>query len=155
VFRGLRAADPSLRFHIVGARPGPRVRALARIDGVSVTGAVPDLRPWLAHAALVVAPLLSAPARPPAILEAMALQKPLLATPAALAGLALQDRAALLLADGAEQFAAQARAVLEGAHCQLGRAARDCVLRDHAWQSCLAPLAALLAAGAEQRASAN
>jgi sugar transferase (PEP-CTERM/EpsH1 system associated) len=155
VFRRLRAADPSLRFHIVGGRPGPRVRALAQIDGVCVTGAVPDLRPWLAHAALVVAPLLSAPAQPPAILEAMALQKPVLASPAALAGLALQDRAALLLADGAEQFGAQALAVLEGAHGQLGRAARECVLRDHAWQSCLAPLATLLAAGAERRASAR
>jgi sugar transferase (PEP-CTERM/EpsH1 system associated) len=155
VFRRLRAADPSLRFHIVGGRPGPRVRALARIEGVCVTGAVPDLRPWLAHAALVVAPLATVPARPPAVLEAMALQKPVLATPAALAGIDLQDRAAVLLADGAEQFAERARAVLEGAHGQLGRAARECVLRDHGWQSCLAPLATLLAGPAALRASAS
>jgi sugar transferase (PEP-CTERM/EpsH1 system associated) len=155
VFRRLRAADPALRLYIVGARPGPRVRGLARIDGVCVTGAVPDLRPWLAHAALVVSPLLSAPARPPVVLEAMALQKPVLATPAALAGFALQNHAGLLVADGAEQFAAQARSVLAGAHGQLGRAARECVLRDHAWQSCLAPLATLLAASAQRRASAS
>jgi sugar transferase (PEP-CTERM/EpsH1 system associated) len=155
VFRRLRAADPSLRFHIVGGRPGPRVRALARIDGVCVNGAVPDLRPWLAHATLVVAPLLSAPARPAALLEAMALQKPVLATHAALAGLNLQDHAAVLLADGAEQFAELARSVLEGAHGQLGRAARECVLRDHAWPTCLAPLATLLAGTAVLRASAS
>jgi sugar transferase (PEP-CTERM/EpsH1 system associated) len=155
VFKRLRAADPSLRFHVVGSRPGPRVRALARVDGVSVTGAVPDLRPWLAHAALVVFPLQMPAPRPPAILEAMALQKPVLATRQALAGLELRSSSALLLADGAEQFAGLARTVLDGAHSQLGRAARECVLGHHAWQSSLAPLVALLAGGEALRATAS
>jgi sugar transferase (PEP-CTERM/EpsH1 system associated) len=145
VFKRLRTADPSLRLHIVGPRPGPRVRALVRLDGVCVTGAVPDIRPWLAHAALVVYPLQAPPARAPGILEAMALQKPVLATREALAGLELSGSAALLLADGAGEFAVHAQAVLDGAHGQLGRSARECVLRDHGWQSRLAPLAALLA----------
>jgi sugar transferase (PEP-CTERM/EpsH1 system associated) len=154
VFRTLHAADPALRFHIVGARPGPRVRALARIDGVCVTGAVPDLRPWLAHAALVVAPLQSAPAQPPRILEAMALHTPVLATPTALAGLELGADPPLLVAGDAGRFALLARAVLDGAHGQIGRTARECVLREHTWQASLAPLPMLLAGGDTRRAGA-
>jgi sugar transferase (PEP-CTERM/EpsH1 system associated) len=155
VFPRLRAGDASLRFHVVGARPGSRVRALAAIDGVCVTGTVPDLRPWLAHAALVVAPLQARPARPPAILAAMALQRPVLATSNALGGLDARGAAGLLLADGADDFAAKARALLSGAHGELGREARARVLAGHTWQSSLAPLPALLEPAATPRAAAR
>ncbi|RYE76116.1 MAG: TIGR03087 family PEP-CTERM/XrtA system glycosyltransferase, partial [Oxalobacteraceae bacterium] len=53
----VRRQHPDARFCIVGARPSREVQALAALPGVTVTGTVPDVRPYLAHAALAVAPL--------------------------------------------------------------------------------------------------
>ncbi len=53
----IRRALPALQFHIVGSNPSPTVTRLAAHDGVIVTGRVDDVRPYLAHAAAVVAPL--------------------------------------------------------------------------------------------------
>lgn len=53
----LRAARPGLAFHIVGANPGPAVQRLTGLPGVHVTGRVADVRPYVAHAAVCVAPL--------------------------------------------------------------------------------------------------
>ncbi|MDP1605282.1 MAG: TIGR03087 family PEP-CTERM/XrtA system glycosyltransferase [Rhodocyclaceae bacterium] len=52
----LRARHPAVRFYIVGRSPDPAVQALAS-EGIVVTGTVDDVRPYLAHAAVVVAPL--------------------------------------------------------------------------------------------------
>ncbi|HSV46288.1 MAG TPA: TIGR03087 family PEP-CTERM/XrtA system glycosyltransferase, partial [Ramlibacter sp.] len=52
----LRQRWPGLRFHIVGRSPTPAVQALAG-EAVRVTGTVPDVRPYLQHARVVVAPL--------------------------------------------------------------------------------------------------
>src|SRR3546814_4212894 len=54
------ARHPSARFAIVGRAPTEEVRALEKLPGVTVTGEVPDVRPWLAAADAVVAPLLLA-----------------------------------------------------------------------------------------------
>ncbi len=75
------------RFYIVGARPSEAVRALGRREGVVVTGAVPDIRPYLAHARLAVAPLRIARGIQNKILEALAMGKSVLATPGAVDGL--------------------------------------------------------------------
>src|SRR3546814_14764276 len=56
----VRGRHPPARFAIVGRAPTDPVRALGALPGVIVTGEVPDLRPWLAAAAAVVAPLLLA-----------------------------------------------------------------------------------------------
>ena len=73
-----RAAPPS--FHIVGANPGPDVRALADRPGVFVTGRVPDVRPWLAHADVSVSPLRMARGIQNKVLEAMAMGRPVVAS---------------------------------------------------------------------------
>ncbi|MCU0968985.1 MAG: TIGR03087 family PEP-CTERM/XrtA system glycosyltransferase, partial [Rubrivivax sp.] len=52
----LRERHPAARLHAVGRSPTPAVRALAG-DAVAVSGTVPDVRPYLQHAAVVVAPL--------------------------------------------------------------------------------------------------
>ncbi len=75
------------RFYIVGARPAEAVKALARQEGVVVTGSVPDIRPYLAHARLAVAPLRIARGIQNKVLEAMAMGKPVMATPMAMDGL--------------------------------------------------------------------
>src|SRR5262245_14442201 len=53
----LREKRPGIRLEIVGADPSPAVRKLGELPGVTVTGSVPDVRPYLRRAALTVAPL--------------------------------------------------------------------------------------------------
>ncbi len=78
----LRQLDAQLEFFIVGRDPSKRVRALGRQPGVTVTGSVPDVRPYLAAAMGVVTPLRIARGIQNKVLEALAMGKPVLASPA-------------------------------------------------------------------------
>ena len=74
-------------FYIVGSKPTAAVRALGEISGITVTGRVEDVRPWLAHAHAVAAPLRIARGIQNKVLEALSMEKVLLATPAAYEGI--------------------------------------------------------------------
>ncbi|GAB6067007.1 TIGR03087 family PEP-CTERM/XrtA system glycosyltransferase [Methylothermus subterraneus] len=93
------------RFYIVGARPSAEVKLLGRREGVVVTGQVPDVRPYLAHARLAVAPLRIARGIQNKILEALAMGKSVLATSMAMDGLEVQSRLDLGVADAPGQMA--------------------------------------------------
>jgi sugar transferase (PEP-CTERM/EpsH1 system associated) len=142
----LRATHPTLRFAVVGAHPAPAVTRLAARTGVIVTGRVADVRPYLAHAAVAVAPLMIARGIQNKVLEAMAMARPVVATPAAFAGLRAAPGRDLLVADGVPAFAAAVAAVLDGRHPALGAAARAAVLARYAWGATLARLDAAMAA---------
>ncbi|MGH8233153.1 MAG: TIGR03087 family PEP-CTERM/XrtA system glycosyltransferase [Rhodanobacteraceae bacterium] len=81
------AGKPGARFYIVGSKPTAAVRALGEIAGITVTGRVDDVRPYLAHAHAVAAPLRIARGIQNKVLEAMAMEKVLLATPEAFEGI--------------------------------------------------------------------
>lgn len=144
VFPALRARTPAPGFHIVGANPAPAVRALSERAGVFVTGTVPDIRPYLAHAAVAVAPLQIARGIQNKVLEAMAMARPVVATTAAFEGVRALPGRDLIVADGPEEFAAAVSAVLDGAHPGLGEAGRAAMLAGHDWHATLAPLDAML-----------
>jgi sugar transferase (PEP-CTERM/EpsH1 system associated) len=135
---------PQPEFHIVGADPAPAVQALAKRPGVHVTGRVPDVRPYLAHAAVAVAPLLTARGIQNKVLEAMAMARPVVATEGAFLGLQAVPGRDLLVADGAEPFAEAVAAVLEGRHPGLGAAGRAAAIAGHDWAAALRRLDALL-----------
>jgi glycosyltransferase involved in cell wall biosynthesis len=144
VLPALRAARPEILFAIVGGKPSAEVQALAGRDGVLVTGRVEDVRPWLAHAAAVVAPLRIARGIQNKVLEGMAMARTVVATPQALEGIdALPDQEILRAADKAAMTAAVLRA-LEAP--SLGGAARLRVMRDYNWASNLARVDQLLEA---------
>lgn len=141
----LRVQFPDARFAIVGTRPTPAVTVLARLPGVLVTGAVADVRPYLAHAALAVAPLRIARGVQNKVLEAMAMQATVLASPEALEGIDATPGLELLLGRDEPEFLRQACRVLSGqADASLGAAARQRVLRDYDWERNLARLGGLL-----------
>ena len=146
VLPGLRAVHPNLVFHIVGANPGPAVQALAARPGVNVTGRVPDVRPYVAHAAVCVAPLRMARGIQNKVLEAMAMARPVVASPQAFEGVRATPGRDLLVADGPAATIDAILSVLEGHHAALGAAARACMEHGYAWSATLAPLDDILAA---------
>jgi sugar transferase (PEP-CTERM/EpsH1 system associated) len=148
VMPSLKLQFPDLQFHIVGSRPVARVLALGRLPGVHVSGTVPDIRPYLQHAALAVAPLQIARGIQNKVLEAMAMQKVVIATPQALEGICAIAGTEVILADGAAEFIrhiAQRLTSPEG----IGPAARCRILLDYQWQRNLQRLGAALGVPAE------
>ena len=151
VWPALRRQFPQLLFYIVGSRPAPRVQALATVAGVTVTGAVDDIRPYLAGAALAVAPLRIARGVQNKVLEAMAMGKIVLASPQALEGIAAQPGLELLLARDEAEFIHHAARVLRAAALpgasagvDMGACARQMILQDYQWESNLQALGAML-----------
>lgn len=137
---GLRRRWPELRLHVVGAGPGARVRRLARLGGVHVTGRVADVRPYLAHAALAVAPLRIARGIQNKVLEAMAMGRPVVASPGAFEGIRAEPGRDLLVADGVAETVLRVLEVLDGRHEGLGAAARTLIETRYSWQSVVARL---------------
>jgi sugar transferase (PEP-CTERM/EpsH1 system associated) len=142
----LQSRRPGIRFAIVGARPTPEVRRLARRQGITVTGRVPDVRPWLAAATVVVAPLRIARGIQNKVLEAMAMARPVVATSAALAGIEAQPGTDLVAADDPDTFATAIDLLLmsETRRRQLGFRARQVVEQRYAWPARLRALDELL-----------
>ncbi|MDZ7592163.1 MAG: glycosyltransferase [Rubrivivax sp.] len=100
----LRERWPPLRFHIVGRAPTAAVSALAADPGVVVSGTVPDVRPYLQHAAVVVAPLRLARGVQNKILEAMAMGRPVVAATACAAALNAEPGREILDAADADDY---------------------------------------------------
>ena len=138
IFPQLYAANPQLRFVIVGARPSAAVTALGQQAGVIVTGTVPDVRPYIAHAEVCVAPLRIARGIQNKVLEAMAMARPMVVSPQALEGIDAEPGSELLLADGAPAFAAALSALLSAPDTSLGANARAKVQKEYSWPSKLA-----------------
>lgn len=138
----IRAQVPGAHFVIAGRDPDASVRALAG-DGVTVTGAVADMREWLAKAEVVVAPLGIARGVQNKVLEAMAMGRAVVASPAAFEGIdAEAGRDLIVAADPAQ--AVIALLADPDRRDALGRAARRAVEARYRWDACLAPLAALV-----------
>lgn len=105
VFPLVRQFEPQAEFLIVGSNPTSEVERLALRKGVSVTGLVYDVRPFMRSATACVIPLRIARGVQNKVLEAMAAGKAIVATPQAVAGLRVSDGKELLLAQTAEEFA--------------------------------------------------
>jgi sugar transferase (PEP-CTERM/EpsH1 system associated) len=130
-------------FAIVGRAPTAAVLALAG-DDVTVTGAVDDVRGWLASAAVCVAPLKLARGIQNKVLEAMAMARPVVASVAAAEGIDHGDT--IRVADTAQDFADRIATLIESpdAAALIGHAARAHVIGRYGWDARLAPLDALL-----------
>ena len=144
----IRARHPKARFVIVGARPDPAVEQLARLRGVKVTGRVPDVRPYLSHADVVVAPLRVARGIQNKVLEALAMAKPVVATSDAMEGLEIPEALRVWVADDVDGLATRVSDLVESPDAALeriGRIARDWVKACHDWGQTLRPVAELIA----------
>jgi sugar transferase (PEP-CTERM/EpsH1 system associated) len=131
IFPAVRAAVPGAQFTVVGSHPSDAVLELARQPGVVVTGSVPDVRPWLAHAACAVAPLRIARGVQNKVIEAMAMARPVVASAQAAEGIRAEAGRDFVLAQGEAEFA---HAVVAQLQTPASAApARDCILAHYDW----------------------
>ncbi len=143
VMPSLRLQFPDLQFHIVGSRPAHSVLALQRLPGIFVSGTVADIRPYLHHANVIVAPLHIGRGVQNKVLEAMAMRKTVVATPQALEGISATVGVEVLRAADAGEFIYYVGRELL-APGDFGVAARRRILRDYRWDDNLRRLGAAL-----------
>lgn len=145
VFPKIQIRSPQAAFYIVGSRPNSTVKQLAALPGVIVTGTVKDVRPFLAHAVLSIAPLRIARGVQSKVLEAMAMEKTVIVSPQALEGISVTPGSELFVAHNEHDFSDRIILLLQsGIDADIGRAARARILRDYTWGNSLMRIDALL-----------
>tara|TARA_R110002110_G_scaffold91264_1_gene237387 strand:- start:44572 stop:45804 length:1233 start_codon:yes stop_codon:yes gene_type:complete len=140
----LREQVPALEFYIVGSNPARAVRELAELPGVSVTGRVEDVRPYIQHAVAAVAPMRVARGVQNKVLEAMAMARPTLVTTKGLEGIDAKHGQHVLIADSPEQYVNMLAGLLNDSCVGLGHAAREFVKRHFDWDNNLPEVVLLL-----------
>lgn len=134
-------AWPQLRFYIVGRSPSPAVLALAS-NAVVVTGTVPDVRPFLQHAAVVVAPLRVTRGIQNKILEAMAMARPVVASQSCVEAIDARPGEELVSAAEAADFVREIDALLKAPAwaAAVGQSGRQRVVQSYSWDAHLGSL---------------
>ncbi|WP_259780738.1 TIGR03087 family PEP-CTERM/XrtA system glycosyltransferase [Aestuariispira ectoiniformans] len=141
----IRRQAPGTQFCIVGSSPTPAVQALGKRDGIHVTGRVPDVRPYIAQATAIVAPIRIARGIQNKVLEGMAMARPVITTSPAFEGIEAETGEELIVADTAEDFAKAALDVIEGRiNPEIGVKARSRVAGQYSWQTKYDKLRSLL-----------
>ena len=133
VFPELRRIYPDTKFYIVGSNPSDNVRKLAKEFGVVVTGRVADVRPYLQYAAVVVVPMRIARGIQNKVLEAMAMQRPVVVSGPGLEGIRADPEIEILLANSRDDYIRYIGDLFAGKYKELGKMARQRVIADFNW----------------------
>lgn len=145
VFPLITRITESAEFYIVGINPSNQVLELGKRDGVTVTGRVEDIRPYIHFAKVAVAPLQIARGIQNKVLEAMANSTAVVATSAAMEGIAIPEDLQVLIQDTPEQFANKVVELLNTHETELvGARSRKVVEDSYSWDACLQQLDSIL-----------
>ncbi len=153
----LQARHPEAHLHIVGRNPTAALQQHADTVGVTIWGEVPDVRPFIAGADCVLAPLLIARGVQNKVLEAMAMARPVLLTPEAATGISARDGEHWMVEPAeAQAMAKRFDAIWSNRELgsRIGDAARDFVVSNHVWDAMLEPLERFLAVDAKDARNA-
>ena len=142
----IRARRPETKLLIVGADPSRAVKKLGELPGVTVTGTVADVRPYLARSALMVSPLNIARGTQNKILEAMSSGVPVVASRVAAGGVDAVPNEHFLVASTPREYAQAVLQILDhpAQRQRLSLAGRDRVLSKHSWHSSMRRLDRIL-----------
>ena len=116
-----------------------------------MTGSVKDIRPYLAHAAVVVAPMRIARGVQNKVLEAMAMARPTVVTPQALDGIRCDSDREMIVAEAAADFTNRVCEALSDTVQDVAVAARRRIVSDYSWESNLRRFETLLEGGTPDR----
>jgi sugar transferase (PEP-CTERM/EpsH1 system associated) len=145
IFPNIKIAFPNIHFYIVGAKPTETVVQLAKIPGVIVTGQVTDIRPYIKHATLAIAPLKIGRGVQNKVLEAMAMSAPLIVSEEALTGIHILYKAPITIARSPLDWFNAITNTLENPPSQEAKyALRKNILDQYSWEDTLKPLTKLL-----------
>jgi polysaccharide biosynthesis protein PslH len=134
-FPRIKHGFPAAHLRIIGSNPVREVRELASKPGIEVTGYVPDVRPYLADAAVAIAPLRIARGTQNKILECMSMGIPVVSSPQAARGVQATPGEHLLVGGDDSDFAAQVIRLLRdaGLREQMAASARQQLRVGHSW----------------------
>jgi len=137
IFPLIRARRPQAELWIVGKAPSREVCRLGERPGITITGSVADIRPYLRRASVAVAPLSYGAGIQNKVLEAMACATPVVCTGLAASALGARDGKHLLIRESPADFAEAVLWLLEHPEerTRIGRMGRDYILREHGWDS--------------------
>ncbi|MBT9460395.1 MAG: TIGR03087 family PEP-CTERM/XrtA system glycosyltransferase [Rugosibacter sp.] len=140
----LKQQHPALRFYVVGRSPDASIMSLATdpTAGIVVTGTVDDVRPYIAHAAVIVAPLRIARGIQNKVLEAMAMAKAVVASSTCAEPIDAQHGTDILCATHAEDYVKEISRLLAAPvlASQIGMAARAKVVSQYSWHAHLSKI---------------
>ncbi len=138
----VRAVHATAEFRVIGRTPAPAVLRLHGKGGVSVVGQVPDVRPHVASAAVSVCPVRIARGLQNKVIEAMAMAKPTVASPPAVAALKVELGRDVLCATTADEWVRTLVDLLgdPARQAELGANGRKYVEEHHHWDKCLRPM---------------
>jgi glycosyltransferase involved in cell wall biosynthesis len=133
----IQAKRPKTTFAIVGQRPHPRLDPLRDQPGITITGYVDDVRPYIAGGLVYVAPLRVGGGTRLKLLEAMAMGKAIVSTTVGAEGFPMTSNREIILADEPEQFAGAALELLENPEhrVQLGAGGRNFAQNHYGWET--------------------
>lgn len=120
----IRVQKPDVRLAVVGRNPPPSLTAAASDDSVTVTGTVPDVRPYLWESAVSIVPLRVGGGTRLKIFEAMAAGTAVVSTSIGAEGLPVEDGETIRIADTAEAFAAECLDLLQNSSTRTTLAGR-------------------------------
>ncbi|MBU2894690.1 TIGR03087 family PEP-CTERM/XrtA system glycosyltransferase [Colwellia sp. D2M02] len=132
------AKNPQAIFCIVGGNPSSEVLALADQPGIVVTGRVHDIRPFIAKATCVVAPLQIARGIQNKVLEAMSLNKAIVVTTMAMEGINAKESSGVVISDEASVYAQACLKYLNDSAVNLSN--RQWIIDNFTWENTLQPL---------------
>jgi glycosyltransferase involved in cell wall biosynthesis len=137
IFPLVKRAVPKAKFYIVGNSPTKKVVKLASDDDVTVTGRVDDVRPYFDKSAVFVCPLRSGSGMQTKILEAMAMEVPVVTTSLGFEALEATSGREIIVADGAEKFAREVIRLLKDKELRqtITQNAREFVESRYGWPS--------------------
>jgi glycosyltransferase involved in cell wall biosynthesis len=143
----VRARVPDVTLTVVGRNPPASIRALAGDPAITVTGSVPDVRPYIERAAAFIVPIRIGGGTRLKIFEAMAMERPVVSTVIGAEGLPVRDGVDALLADTPEAFADSViRLLLDPALAsRIGDAAASAVRAEYGWDRVAARFADICA----------
>ena len=130
--------QPDAVFCIVGGNPSNEVKALADLKGIEVTGRVHDVRPYIANAQCVVAPMKIARGIQNKVLEAMSLNKTIVCTSMAMEGINASPSKSVKIVDDPQMFANECMELLVGDNDSDNN--RNWIIKSFTWKETLKPL---------------
>ncbi len=156
IMPAIRARHENATFHIVGRAPSSEVAALEGRNGTRVWGEVPDVRPFLAGAHVVVAPLTIARGVQNKVLEAMAMARPVVLSPEAATGIDARPGRDYAICNTDRELIEQTLALIGDmlSADAMGKSARQFVIAHKSWEAALAPLTEVVGRTPEARRDA-